>query len=87
MCGDLDFTAGRYWNPYKEADLLRLFGLSWWRDIEPLRDNNGRFSIGRVHRLLQAFKEREYFFEASLEKLGPEDQETSGTAIRSCAAF
>src|SRR6266568_7238017 len=58
-CYEKMYEHGYFRDPYNDWDLLWKFGLSWWNDVIPMQDDEGRLSVSQAKQLLAMLKERE----------------------------
>lgn len=58
---------GYFRDPYNELSVLGKYGLSWWQDIIPLRDTEGRLSVEKTKIFLAMLEEREADFENNIK--------------------
>lgn len=72
---DKMYERGYFRDPYNDSDLLWKFGLSWWNDVIPLLDKQGRLLVGPIHNLLAMLKDGENVFELKLATLTAEEQQ------------
>lgn len=68
---------GYFRDSYNGSNVLRLFDLSWWRDVsDVLVGKGGKMSPANAGRFLRILAEREPVFEANLKKVKPAKGET-----------
>ena len=75
FCYEKLYERGYFRDPYNDWDLLWNFGLSWWTDVIPRLDDEGRLSVEDTKKLLALLREREPTFEANVSKSSAEDQQ------------
>src|SRR5688572_30955083 len=56
-------------NRVNDEDLLSKFGLSWWADVDPMLDADGRLSVRQSERLLGLLRRFEPQFELAMLKV------------------
>jgi hypothetical protein len=66
LCYDKMRARGYFRDSYNDSDLLWKFGLSWWRDIIPLLEDDRYLSVGKTTKLLAMLKEHEPDFERNV---------------------
>ena len=63
------YGQGYFRDSYNNSNLLWQFDLSWWEDIVPMLDSQGRLSVAKVKQVLEMLKEREVTFEQNVGEL------------------
>jgi hypothetical protein len=72
---NLMYGAGYFRDPYNDTSILRMFGLSWWKDVVPLLDEHRCLKADKTEELLQLLDSRKQDFEDNLAKQ-PEEERT-----------
>jgi hypothetical protein len=65
---------GYFRDPYNDGSVLWQYGLSWWRDITKLQDEEGVISVENTKKFLQMLAERETVFEENIASQREEEQ-------------
>jgi hypothetical protein len=73
-CFERIYSEGYFRDPYNEWDLLWKFDVSWWGDVIPMLDEEGRLSVEKTTELLALLKSRERVFFESLAPLPAPDK-------------
>ena len=68
------YSQGYFRDPYNKWDLLWQFGLSWWTDVIPMLDAEGRLSVPATRRMLAMLDERKDVFEERMSALSEKDE-------------
>jgi hypothetical protein len=74
-CYEQMYSQGYFRDPYNDLDVLWKFGLSWWNDVIPMLDDEGRLSVRAAQRLLELLDKREDIFEERMSGLPEEDEQ------------
>jgi hypothetical protein len=78
MAGTVSEPSGQtgfFRNPDTDGDLLKYFDLSWWTEVDPQLDEDGRISPKQAEQLLQHLKGQECVFERNLTELSRDRQQ------------
>ena len=74
-CCEQMLSQGYFRDPYNNWDLLWQFGLSWWNDVIPMLDGDGRLTVARAKKFLALLTEREDVFEERLSAFSKKDEQ------------
>ena len=74
-CFDQMLSQGYFRDPYNNSDLLWQFGLSWWTDVIPMLDADGRLSVAKAVQLRDLLTRREDEFEERLAAMADQREQ------------
>jgi hypothetical protein len=74
-CFEQMLSQGYFRDPYNNSDLLWQFGLSWWTDVIPMLDEDGRLSVAGATKLLAMLTEREGVLEERVSAFSEKDEQ------------
>ena len=85
-CFEQMLSQGYFRDPYNNWDLLWQFGMSWWTDVIPMLDDDGRLSVAGAKKLLAMMTEREEVFARAAVRLQQKGRATLPRSLRRVAA-
>src|SRR5947207_15872925 len=66
---------GYFRDPYNNWELLWKFGLSWWTDVIPMRNDKDQLPVKQAKRLLDMLAGRENIFALNVSQMPVDEQE------------
>lgn len=78
---------GFYRNPANDESLLSKFGLSWWANVGPYLDGEGRLSVSGSQNLLRILQNNERNFAHSVRSLPESERESLRRRYKLLADF
>jgi hypothetical protein len=78
---------GFYRNPANDETLLSKFGLSWWANVGPYLDGEGRLSVSGSQNLLRILQNNEQNFARAMRSLSETERESLRRRYKLLADF